>query len=588
MKQRTTNLWLLGLSGLCVVVLAWAFAASPLKHDDLFWHIRTGDWILEHMRIPHTDAFSFTMQGAVWITHEWLFAFLTASMHAWTGLHGLVVLKQLIVVCITLELYTTSRLTLLSARTQWLWPILCLVLLALQPFFVLRASLWTSWMLALLWALLLKDPQLRQKKTWWSLLTLFIVWGNLHAGVLFGFLVLGAHCTETVLSWMGYVPALSPFKEPVALSQVGRSFGWLGLAMGVSLLNPNGIHVWLYPFKLNRFFYNSGIDFDLGIFAAPTPSSHPFFYVYLALCLAALARIGKIKASVRWLEIFASIGFLILALRSNRFVFHFMIVSLPWCTRWLLADAHEESPTSEQTGRVQWLGIFACIVLAWLVVQPKLWESKPLAHFPKSAAQFVQKHKLKGRIFQEQNEGGFYGWYLQRDVFWDGRNLLFAPIVREVLKAKSFSQLVEKHTFSVLLLNRRLYKKMRTWLKRHHRTWKLVFWDDQSLVYVRNTTQNPFWINKNTYRWVRPFESASRLKTFAHAPQHSKLYEKELLRASQVTPKAQLPHYLLGLFWIHQKRYKHAVQRLQRASRLETNPFVERALRFAQQHENQK
>ena len=43
-----------------------------LKDGDTFWHVATGRWIAEHRTVPHTDVFSHTFTGQVWLAKEWL------------------------------------------------------------------------------------------------------------------------------------------------------------------------------------------------------------------------------------------------------------------------------------------------------------------------------------------------------------------------------------------------------------------------------------------------------------------------------------------------------------------------------------
>ena len=44
----------------------------PIADPDFWWHLRTGQLIVQTQSIPHIDPFSFTKTGAPWITHEWL------------------------------------------------------------------------------------------------------------------------------------------------------------------------------------------------------------------------------------------------------------------------------------------------------------------------------------------------------------------------------------------------------------------------------------------------------------------------------------------------------------------------------------
>src|ERR1019366_9177730 len=49
-----------------------AMTARNAVDPDLWWHLRTGQWIAETGHIPHSDHFSFTRAGQPWISHEWL------------------------------------------------------------------------------------------------------------------------------------------------------------------------------------------------------------------------------------------------------------------------------------------------------------------------------------------------------------------------------------------------------------------------------------------------------------------------------------------------------------------------------------
>src|SRR5260370_37775996 len=58
------------LASAALLALALAWSLHPLVHDDLFWHLRTGEWIAAHHRVPLADLFSYTPQRTRWLTHE--------------------------------------------------------------------------------------------------------------------------------------------------------------------------------------------------------------------------------------------------------------------------------------------------------------------------------------------------------------------------------------------------------------------------------------------------------------------------------------------------------------------------------------
>src|SRR5437763_10345720 len=59
---------------------------------DVSWHIATGQWILDHRAIPHTDPFSFTWFGKRWVPIEWLAEVIYASAYRLAGYAGVAAL----------------------------------------------------------------------------------------------------------------------------------------------------------------------------------------------------------------------------------------------------------------------------------------------------------------------------------------------------------------------------------------------------------------------------------------------------------------------------------------------------------------
>lgn len=51
------------------VLLAGVFYQQTLS-GDVWWHLMTGRWIIEHHALPHSDPFSFTASHAP-VMHEW-------------------------------------------------------------------------------------------------------------------------------------------------------------------------------------------------------------------------------------------------------------------------------------------------------------------------------------------------------------------------------------------------------------------------------------------------------------------------------------------------------------------------------------
>ena len=67
-------------------------AARNVTDPDVWWHLKTGQYIAEHMSVPHTDPFSYTRAGRPWIAHEWLTELLLYQIQRVAGWGGLIVI----------------------------------------------------------------------------------------------------------------------------------------------------------------------------------------------------------------------------------------------------------------------------------------------------------------------------------------------------------------------------------------------------------------------------------------------------------------------------------------------------------------
>ena len=75
---------------------------SLLGDGDTGWHIRTGQYILEHRSVPTQDLFSFTRPGSPWFAWEWLTDAMYAVLFQIAGLKAMVLMAGL-----TIALYAT-------------------------------------------------------------------------------------------------------------------------------------------------------------------------------------------------------------------------------------------------------------------------------------------------------------------------------------------------------------------------------------------------------------------------------------------------------------------------------------------------
>src|SRR5581483_7612348 len=87
---------------LLLFVALLALSVRVIRDPDFWWHLRTGEYILENQTIPHTDPYAFTTQGKEWVTHEWLSE---VAIYALYRLGGFTLLSLVFAGAITLAFF---------------------------------------------------------------------------------------------------------------------------------------------------------------------------------------------------------------------------------------------------------------------------------------------------------------------------------------------------------------------------------------------------------------------------------------------------------------------------------------------------
>src|ERR1700722_16406161 len=75
----------------------FAMAARNVTDPDVWWHLKTGQYVAEHKSVPHTDLFSYTRAGQTWVAHEWLTDFLLYGIQRMAGWGGLIAIFSAVV-----------------------------------------------------------------------------------------------------------------------------------------------------------------------------------------------------------------------------------------------------------------------------------------------------------------------------------------------------------------------------------------------------------------------------------------------------------------------------------------------------------
>lgn len=215
---------------MAVVLLAFVGPMRATADTDTWWHLRTGDWILEQGTLPRTDPFSWTAEGRSWVTHEWLSQVIYAAIYRLAGAAGLLILSGVLAGIAGLAL--TRALARISTDI-WAQAIAALVAVTGGSLlWSVRPHLFSLALLSVFLTLCLAElGSPGHKRTWW-MVPLTLVWANLH-----GAFVLGPLCIFL------FVAGAVMERDPAArrLARIGA------VCVVAGGINPAGPAIYLYP-----------------------------------------------------------------------------------------------------------------------------------------------------------------------------------------------------------------------------------------------------------------------------------------------------------------------------------------------------
>lgn len=212
------------------------FAKGVLNDGDTFWHIRAGEWMLDHRAVLHRDIFSFTMAGAPWSTHEWFAEILLALAWRGGGWSGVLILTGLA--------FGGAVLIVGRQLGRSLGGVALLVLLVLMigcstPSLVARPHILALPLLAA-WTVLLVRARAADEAPPLIGALLIAVWANLHGGYFFGLALAAGFALDALVS-------ASPAKRLIVV----RDWAVFGALSGLAAFaTPHGLDGVLFPIKL--------------------------------------------------------------------------------------------------------------------------------------------------------------------------------------------------------------------------------------------------------------------------------------------------------------------------------------------------
>ena len=501
-------LWLLGLS----------LFIHKIIDTDIWWHLRTGKYILETLSIPVADMYSYTAAGNSWIDTHWLFQVVLYGTYNALGAYGLSLLFLLVYSSVFIILWkacSPEKDDFAAIFLFWLG------LLACSSRFLARPEAFTYLMISIYTFLLCRFERGRAGK--WSLLMLIplqALWVNMQGLFILGLFLISAYAAQPVAVTV-IRKALKKEADPAQTRKGILLIAVLAGSTAACLLNPYGLEGLWFPFSL--FTRAGGME---NIFARSIAELQPpfsgynltlplkFFGAFLALSAVVLA-LDYRKMKLSHILVFAGLGYLAMSARRN--VAIFVLAFLP------IAVEHASSVVArlrEMRGGKHADAIrradLVCRLIIFLAVVSQIYSVMSGRYymadrrserfgfgfkeqtFPHGAFVFVKEKDISGPFFNNMDIGGMFIWemYPEERVFIDARlevnsAEVFSEYRRAMSDAKAFVRLSKKYALNAILITHTSQDGLRLMpVLSLLPDWTLVYLDPIAAVFVRTVPEN--------------------------------------------------------------------------------------------------
>ena len=263
--RRAVPRWLLLWAAGVLALLFLALSVTPLTNNDIWLHMANGRWILANGHVPLTDPYSFSAAGHRFHAHEWLAGVIFHLVHLLAGVTGLILFKTLLgAMAVIITLLTARRLGAQPAALG-LTAVACLAIVNSR--FLERPEMFSFVFTAFYIWILNREHEIRDdrettgapgtgawqwlaflhaSKLWW-LVPIQWAWVQIHGYFLTGLALVGTFlAAETIQLWRRRHAGDTTVSTRRMLS------GWtaLGVMTVLGLANPNGIEIYIFPFRL--------------------------------------------------------------------------------------------------------------------------------------------------------------------------------------------------------------------------------------------------------------------------------------------------------------------------------------------------
>jgi len=489
------------------LLLLVIFSLNAADDYDIWWHLKTGEYIVKTHSLLSKDIFSYA-SSSHWIAYSWLAEILYYLGVSTFGFNFLVVVRLILY----LATFGTGAFVLFRLGNDYISTIVVSSLLAFLAAFYWtdRPYLFSAFFLMVIFLILLS-----WEKTYsgliWMLPPIMLIWVNMHINFAFGLaLIIFFALYDLLRMKFRYRNSGTGADNRVFIKSLPL---YLSSAVSIALtfVNPYKWDIYSEVFKMA----NMPVSYIL-VPEFASPDFHALygriFLIAIILSCIILAASPQ-KPDLRSILIYLII--LGLSLYSTRNTIFLTVLWLPIVSYSASALMMKINKSIIYRGRVKnkipsttntfsprkrvviycfaWLMVAAFIVISVVYQIRKIGLSSGYANdkiFPVHAVEYLEAHdEIKGRMFNDHSWGGYiiFKTYPERKVFIDNRNQLyekdiFKKYARAVFLPKDWEKLDKEFDFDYALVRNEY--PIGEFLKLYP-DWKIVYRDELASIFVK-------------------------------------------------------------------------------------------------------
>lgn len=499
-KKMALQSLALAAFGVVFAVLFGLYAMRTIGDPDFWWHLKTGQFIVENRALPTADPFNFTGDPAVSLRERvilqgyWLWQVTAYGLFQWLGFKGIKLLSFL-----TLGgIYVSIGRSLLRSqvRAAVALPLAGLSLFLFQNFYALERPQIISFLGSTILVGYFVAIWRGERPTPW-IYPLMIVWANVHGGVVIGVCLLGLFAVGSLWAYRDN----QAYLRSILL--------WCGGGMLATLINPNGPGYFIESFRV--------VDQGLKDWVTEYRSTWWLFVnkTWLVLLvwglgilqLWALVRARRQARLAEWLVA----GFLVaIGVMYQRNIAFVVVALIP-----LVAFTLERALVLRPVGNLSWQRfagpvavVTATALLGYICIMDWRWRPRGDLNadgVPEGVVEFMRKAPLEGNIFNQYFWGGYLLWRLhpQYKLFIDGRGideqvfrdymLISSVSLQEEGERPEYQRLLDQYRVDYVVMHNQMeFGRVQKLLKYllPDKGWVPVYLDNSGFVLARVNEKN--------------------------------------------------------------------------------------------------